>query len=180
MINFEKIFPLKMKKKYLIILLFSLLLLGMMGCEEEYYDTKEAGEKFLAGIATKGTFSLEMGDGSMQDQPVTVLASGVMYAPYYTQPNSKPPVPLSSTIVRLNLTGYFADGSVFEGPLSSDFYYSNLLLGLQEALKRMNIGSKWRIWIPYDYAYGSDGIEKDGKYTIDPYSAVYFDVEITK
>jgi FKBP-type peptidyl-prolyl cis-trans isomerase FklB len=40
----------------------------------------------------------------------------------------------------------------------------------------MGEGSKWRLYIPYDLAYGANGAGE----MIPPYSALIFDVELIK
>ena len=44
----------------------------------------------------------------------------------------------------------------------------------------MRIGSKWRVFIPQAFGYGSDGKKKsDGKgYVVDPYSTIIYDIEL--
>ncbi|HQA58919.1 MAG TPA: FKBP-type peptidyl-prolyl cis-trans isomerase, partial [Acetivibrio sp.] len=45
--------------------------------------------------------------------------------------------------------------------------------GWTEALKMMPVGSKWRIYVPYDLAYGSQD-----RGTIKPFSTLIFEVEL--
>ena len=51
--------------------------------------------------------------------------------------------------------------------------------GMQEAVRKMRIGSKWRIWVPAELAYGSDGLtDSVGAYLIDPNTVLIYDIEI--
>lgn len=43
----------------------------------------------------------------------------------------------------------------------------------------MRIGSKWRVFIPQAFGYGSSGSQKtDGSYLVDPYSTIIYDIEL--
>jgi len=51
---------------------------------------------------------------------------------------------------------------------------SGVIPGWVEALQLMPVGSKWRLFIPQELAYGIRG----GGQTIKPYSALVFEVEL--
>ena len=54
------------------------------------------------------------------------------------------------------------------------FSVNGVIKGWQEAMQLMQIGSKWKLFIPYDLAYGDRGA--GGK--IPPYAALVFEVEL--
>ena len=54
------------------------------------------------------------------------------------------------------------------------FGVNQVIKGWQEALQLMPKGSKWRLFVPYDLAYGDRGA--GGK--IGPYAALVFEVEL--
>lgn len=51
---------------------------------------------------------------------------------------------------------------------------NGVIEGWQEALQMMKEGDKWRLYLPYDLAYGTRGAGP----LIGPYSALIFDVEL--
>ena len=87
--------------------------------------------------------------------------------------------PETTTYVKLNYTGKFINGTAFASETNSVLTYSSLISGLQEIIRKMNTGSKCRVWIPYSLGYGSSGsTNTDGSYLVDPYSALVYDVEL--
>jgi FKBP-type peptidyl-prolyl cis-trans isomerase FklB len=48
-----------------------------------------------------------------------------------------------------------------------------VIAGWTEALQLMNAGSKWRIYVPSELAYGAQGVG-----SIAPHSVLVFDVEL--
>lgn len=73
------------------------------------------------------------------------------------------------------ITGEVFDSSVDRGqPLS--FGLNQVITGWQEGLALMTEGAKWRLYVPYNMAYG----ERAAGPTIKPYSALIFEVELIK
>ena len=79
--------------------------------------------------------------------------------------------------VRVHYDGMLLDGSVFDSshwygePI--EFNLDWVIPGWSEGLQLMNVGSSYRLYIPYDLAYGAEG---GGP--IPPYSTLIFDVEL--
>jgi FKBP-type peptidyl-prolyl cis-trans isomerase FklB len=80
--------------------------------------------------------------------------------------------------VKCNYEGRLIDGTVFD---SSDkqghpveFSVGGVIRGWTEALQLMPVGSKWRLFIPSDLAYGD---QQPGP-EIKPGSTLIFDVEL--
>ncbi|MDD5620829.1 MAG: FKBP-type peptidyl-prolyl cis-trans isomerase, partial [Proteiniphilum sp.] len=73
--------------------------------------------------------------------------------------------------------GTLIDGTVFDSSVDrgepATFGVTQVIAGWTEALKLMPVGSKWRLYIPYDLAYGSAD-----RGTIKPFSNLIFDVEL--
>ncbi len=107
-----------------------------------------------------------------------VSPSGVLYRVIYpVYHTGSKPKPASS--VRVSYTGWLIDGTKFESQDTTILYVGNLVQGWQEALCMMQDGERWRIYIPYNLGYGSEGqTGADGNFIIPPYSTLIFDIEI--
>ena len=70
------------------------------------------------------------------------------------------------------------DGTVFDSSVDRgepiEFPLNRVIRGWTEILQLMPVGSKWRVYIPYDLAYGERGAGAD----IGPYSALIFEIEL--
>jgi len=134
--------------------------IGQMQAEKAKEAAKE-GEEFLAINATKkGVVTLESG---MQYE---VLSSGSGATP---ELNDK---------VTTHYTGTLIDGTVFDSSVErgqpASFPVSGVIKGWTEALQLMKEGDKWKLYIPYDLAYGDRGAGAD----IGPYSTLIFEIEL--
>lgn len=119
------------------------------------------GEAFLAENAKK--------------EGVIVTESGLQYEILETGTGEKP---TAESVVSTHYHGTLIDGSVFDSSVErgqpAQFPVNRVIAGWTEALQMMPTGSKWRLYIPHNLAYGSQG--SGGK--IAPYSALIFDVEL--
>ncbi|WP_040725809.1 FKBP-type peptidyl-prolyl cis-trans isomerase [Thiomicrorhabdus sp. Kp2] len=119
------------------------------------------GEAFLEENANK--------DG------VVVTASGLQYE-IITEGNGEKPT--AESTVSTHYHGTLIDGTVFDSSVErgqpAEFPVNRVIAGWTEALQLMPTGSKWRLYIPQELAYGAQG--SGGK--IAPYSALIFDVEL--
>ena len=74
--------------------------------------------------------------------------------------------------------GTLINGTVFDSSVQRGepavFGVSQVIPGWVEALQQMEVGSKWRLFIPSDLAYGANGAGD----VIEPDSALIFDVEL--
>ena len=86
--------------------------------------------------------------------------------------------PSASTTVRVHYHGTLTDGTVFDSSVErgepAEFPVGGVIAGWTEALQLMPVGSKWRLFIPHDLAYGDRGAGA----AIPPYSALIFEVEL--
>ena len=121
---------------------------------------KADGEAFLAANKSKtGVQSLPDG---LQYQILTA-GSG--------------PLPAAGDIVTVNYRGTLIDGKEFDSSYSrgqpAEFPVGGVIRGWTEALQKMPVGSKWKLFIPAELAYGERGTGG-----IPPNSALIFEVDL--
>ena len=106
---------------------------------------------------------------------VTVTDSGLQYEVLTEGDGEKP---LAASKVRTHYHGTLIDGSVFDSSYErgepAEFPVNGVIPGWTEALQMMPIGSKWRLYVPHNLAYGEHGAGD----RIAPYSTLVFDVEL--
>ncbi len=106
---------------------------------------------------------------------VTVTESGLQYEVLTTGEGEKP---TAASTVRTHYHGSFISGDVFDSSVDrgqpAEFPVSGVIKGWTEALQMMTEGSKWRLYVPYELAYGEQGSQG----AIPPYSTLIFDVEL--
>ena len=106
---------------------------------------------------------------------VTVLASGLQYE-IITQADGEKPT-LNST-VKTHYHGTLIDGEVFDSSVTrgepAQFPVSGVIAGWTEALQLMSVGSKWRLIVPSELAYGEQGAGG----AIGPHNTLVFEVEL--
>lgn len=105
---------------------------------------------------------------------VTVLASGLQYEVLVTGEGAKPS---AEDTVRTHYHGTLIDGTVFDSSYDrgqpAEFPVGGVIAGWVEALQLMNAGSKWRLHVPSELAYGGQAVG-----SIPPHSVLVFDVEL--
>lgn len=81
--------------------------------------------------------------------------------------------------VTVHYTGTLIDGKVFDSSVQrgqpATFGVTQVIKGWTEALQLMPVGSKWKLYIPQDLAYGAN--PRPGG-PIEPYMALIFEVEV--
>ena len=86
-------------------------------------------------------------------------------------------IPTENDRVKVHYTGTFLDGKVFDSSVERGspavFGVTQVIKGWTEALQLMPVGSKWKLYIPYDLAYGTQD-----RGSIPPYSTLVFEVEL--
>ena len=133
-----------------------------MQAESEAQAQAAAGEgqAYLADNATR--------------EGVTVLASGLQYEVLVAGEGAKPS---RDDQVRTHYHGTLIDGTVFDSSYQrgqpAEFPVSGVIAGWVEALQLMNTGSKWRLHVPSELAYGGQAVG-----SIPPHSVLVFDVEL--
>lgn len=105
---------------------------------------------------------------------VVETASGLQYEVLNSGEGAKP---LASDKVKVHYHGTLIDGTVFDSSVErgspATFGVTQVIKGWVEALQMMPVGSKWKLFIPADLAYGPRGQGKIG-----PNSTLIFDVEL--
>ncbi|MFT5692268.1 MAG: FKBP-type peptidyl-prolyl cis-trans isomerase FklB [Oceanicoccus sp.] len=106
---------------------------------------------------------------------VTVTDSGLQYEILTVGEGDKP---LTSSTVRTHYHGTLIDGSIFDSSVDrgepAEFPVSGVIAGWTEALQIMPVGSKWRLFVPYQLAYGERGAGGQ----IGPYASLIFEIEL--
>ena len=133
------------------------------GVNESKFETfKTEGETFLASNA--------------KNENVTVLPSGLQYE-IISEGNGEKPK--STSQVTVHYHGTLINGEVFDSSINrgepATFGVNQVIKGWTEALQLMPQGSKWRLFIPQDLAYGTSP-HPGGP--IKPYMALIFEVEL--
>lgn len=128
---------------------------------EKFEMNKQVGEEFLRINKEK--------------RGVVTLPSGLQYEVLKTGNGQKPG---PNDKVRCHYHGTLIDGRVFDSSIERGqpavFGVSQVIRGWTEALQLMNVGSKWRLFIPSDMAYGAHGAGE----AIEPNMTLIFDVEL--
>lgn len=106
---------------------------------------------------------------------VTVLESGLQYEVIEAGTGE---VPTATSTVKTHYAGTLIDGKEFDSSYRrgqpAEFPVGGVIKGWTEALQLMPVGSKWKLYIPYDLAYGAQGAGGD----IGPFQALIFDIEL--
>ena len=106
---------------------------------------------------------------------VVVTQSGLQYEVINDGDGDKPN---ADSQVRTHYRGTLIDGSEFDSSYSrnqpTEFPVNGVIAGWTEALQMMNVGSKWKLYIPYQLAYG----ERGAGGAIGPYQALIFEIEL--
>ncbi len=134
---------------------------GLKDILEKFEINKKAGEEFL---------NINKGKAG-----VVTLPSGLQYQ---VLQKGEGPKPTASDKVKCHYHGTLINGTVFDSSVQRGepavFGVSQVIPGWVEALQLMPVGSKWRLFIPSDLAYGEHGAGE----AIEPNSALVFDVEL--
>ncbi|MVT40978.1 FKBP-type peptidyl-prolyl cis-trans isomerase [Chitinophaga oryziterrae] len=128
---------------------------------EKMSKNKVVGEQFLAENKTK--------------PGVVTLPSGLQYVILKAGDGPKPTI---NDKVKTHYHGTLIDGTVFDSSVERgepiSFPVSGVIKGWTEALQLMPVGSKWKLFIPSELAYG----DRQAGPKIGPGSALVFEVEL--
>lgn len=132
--------------------------------QDEIAETnKQAGKEFLAENAKRSG--------------VVVLPSGLQYEVLAEGKGRKPKV---SDKVQCHYHGTLIDGQVFDSSIQRGtpavFGVNQVIPGWVEALQLMPEGSRWKLYIPSDLAYGEQGAGG----SIPANATLIFEVELIK
>jgi len=108
-------------------------------------------------------------------QGVTATDSGLLYMALEEGSGAKPTI---NDIVRVHYEGALINGMVFDSSYSrnepEEIPLNMVIPGWAEGIMLMNVGSKYRLYIPSSMAYGERGAGQ----IIPPYSTLIFTVEL--
>ena len=106
---------------------------------------------------------------------VTTTASGLQYEVLV---EGTGPTPSATDTVVTHYHGTLTDGTVFDSSVErgspASFPVNRVIAGWTEALQMMGVGSKWRLVIPPELAYG----ERGAGGAIPPNATLVFEVEL--
>ncbi len=108
---------------------------------------------------------------------VKTLESGLQYEVLAEGSGASPK---ATDKVTTHYHGTLIDGTVFDSSVQRNspatFPVNGVIKGWVEALQLMKVGSKWKLFLPFDLAYGEQGAGE----MIKPYSTLVFEVELLK
>jgi FKBP-type peptidyl-prolyl cis-trans isomerase FklB len=109
------------------------------------------------------------------NENVVALPSGLQYQILQEGTGAKPS---ATDKVTCHYHGTLINGTVFDSSVQrgqpATFPLNMVIKGWTEALQLMSIGSKWRLFLPADLAYGDRHVSAE----IGPNSTLIFDVEL--
>lgn len=139
----------------------------------------EIHNRMEAAKADKHKVNIEEGESFLADNAkrdgVIVTESGLQYEILEEGNGDKP---TAASTVRTHYHGTLINGSVFDSSYDrgqpAEFPVGGVIRGWTEALQMMPVGSKWRLYVPHDLAYGEQGAGG----AIAPFTTLIFDVEL--
>ncbi len=133
-----------------------------------------SAQKAKQGEANKskgGAFLTE----NKKKKGVTTLPDGLQYEVIKQGTGAKP---TKDDKVKVHYHGTLIDGTVFDSSVQRNepatFGVTQVIKGWTEILQMMPVGSKYKIYLPYDLAYGEHGAGGQ----IGPYETLIFEVEL--
>ena len=141
---------------------------GMRGSAQQVAETdgRAALDRLLQGrqarLQTVASQTSDDGEAFLeangQRSEVVTLPSGMQYEVLVAGDGAKP---AATDTVTTHYEGSLIDGSVFDSSVArgtpASFPLNRVIRGWTEALQLMSVGSKWRLFIPPDLAYGARG-----------------------
>jgi FKBP-type peptidyl-prolyl cis-trans isomerase FklB len=129
---------------------------------EAFAEVKSEGELFLLANRTK--------------EGIHTTSSGLQYE-ILSEGNGRKPGPTDNVTVHYH--GTLIDGTVFDSSVQrgapASFGVNQVIRGWTEALQLMPIGSKYKLFIPQELAYGANPHPGGA---IKPFAALIFEVEL--
>jgi FKBP-type peptidyl-prolyl cis-trans isomerase FklB len=135
------------------------------------YFTKQQDEMLNKNLEAGKAFLEE----NKKREGVVTLPSGLQYEVINEGDGA---IPTATDKVKCHYHGTLIDGTVFDSSVQRGqpavFGVNQVIKGWVEALQLMSVGSKWRLYIPSDLAYGKQGAGG----SIEPNTTLIFDVEL--
>ena len=135
----------------------------------EYFNKKQDAKNQRLAIDSK--IFLEQ---NKQKDGVMTTESGLQYLILSEGKGNNPTL---NDNVTVQYHGTLIDGTIFDSSVDrkqpATFPLNGVIPGWQEALQMMSVGSKWKVFIPSELAYGESGAG-----TIGPNSTLIFEAEL--
>ncbi len=142
-----------------------------MMAANDYVRTTMDAIKYGSNKAEGEAFLLENG----KRPEVTTTESGLQYEVIKQGKGKKP---TAESTVKVHYAGSLIDGTEFDSSYKrgepTSFGVTQVIKGWTEGLQLMNVGSKYKFYIPYSLGYGERGAGQD----IPPYATLIFEVEL--
>ena len=159
----------------------ALLMTGIASCNSSTSSSSETTEEttpdYGQQIKDNKTVGREFMEQNAKNDSVVQTASGLQYMVLKEGTGAKP---AAEDTVTVHYTGKLLDGTVFDSSVErgepATFSLNSVIPGWTEGLQLMSEGSKYRLFIPSELAYGSKGAGEQ----IMPNSTLIFDVELIK
>jgi len=157
--------------------------------KNKYDTTKNSSDSIIKIDTTSVAYDSITAINSQQvfykNAPINMLPNKMNYAVFWTNNYGIYPVFIdaSDLIAEVKYTVYFIDGSIYKAenrdPMLVTISAQTESLW-KEVIPKMRIGSKWRVWAPYDKAFNTAGFNEksDGSFSIDPYTLLIYDIEL--
>jgi len=148
--------------------------------EISYEEAQAVINDFFQGLQAKMTEKAQaegiafLAENAKRAEVVTT-ASGLQYEILTVAEGA---IPTASDSVKVHYHGMLVDGNVFDSSVNrgepATFGVTQVISGWVEALQLMPVGSKWKLFIPSELAYGAQGAGQ----SIAPHSTLIFEVEL--
>lgn len=145
-----------------------------------HQEAREIVNKYFGELEAKmNAANIEQGKAFLEENKkrpnVVTLPSGLQYE-IITEGKGKKPE--ATDQVKCHYEGTLIDGTLFDSSIKRGepavFGVNQVIPGWVEALQLMPEGSKWKLYIPSDLAYGAQGAGE----MIPPHSTLVFEVEL--
>jgi FKBP-type peptidyl-prolyl cis-trans isomerase len=142
---------------------------------QKEFRTRQLAKFKVEGEAFLATNKMNPGVKTLS---VTLPSGQTSELQYQVITNGDGPVPKATDRVSVNYRGTLINGTEFDSSFKrgrpATFPVSGVIPGWTQALEKMSVGSKWKLFIPSELAYGERGSQP----TIPPNSTLLFDVEL--
>jgi FKBP-type peptidyl-prolyl cis-trans isomerase FklB len=135
--------------------------------ECKYGEERKKGEEFIAKMKKQGGY--------------TVTPSGLLFKSISKGSGVKPSI---ADTVYVHYTGKFIDGKLFDSSIGKEPLKTAMnggaVKGFLEALSMLDVGAKAEVVIPYELAYGKQGMQNpySGEMMMEPYKTLIFELEL--
>lgn len=136
---------------------------------KKFEEAKQKNDEYMAQVAKR--------------KGIKAVGEGVYYE---VLEEGNGVIPADTAEISLHYEGQLIDGSTFDSsyerqqPMKLRKADAHLVPGFTAAIAAMPYGSKWKVYIPWDQAYGKAGNRNPytGEVTIAPYSTLVFTIEL--